>query len=405
MERRSLRFANLRLAARAAIRFSAARLSAVRGSIVGGAIMGGALFVLAPTASLHAQALSPKRTITIGPAPGCGTAFGAPAAVARRDNVEARRLAAVGQEAALVGDQTAARNAYARAALLNPGDERVAYELGRSHEELADTTDAIGEFCRYLTLSPTGREATDVRDRLLRLVPRAEIQRADEVQVAFRLGLALLDDGSYDASARAFDDVVKNAPTAGEGIFNRGLARAAAGRRAAAMRDLEEFRASAPSADDRVAVGRAIEILRRPVYRRSATFAVGVLPGFGQFYTGRPVLGALVLAVVGSAVGAAFVERTTVEQIDDVGPNGVPAPYTVTRGERPYREAGLATAAGVSLIALIEAVSYAQRSQRGGSILARRGAPGTVSTSSGALSVAPTVDRFGRAGMHLRIGF
>ncbi len=395
MERRLFRFADLRLAAK----------TAARKSTVAGLGLLGVTLAFTPVATAQAQALTPKRTITVGAAPGCEIAAGAQGTVARRDNVEARRLAAAGQEAALVGDQTAARDAFARAALLNPGDERVAYDLGRAHEELGDTTKAVGEFCRYLTLSPAGREATDVRDRLLRLVPRAAIQRAEDVQVAFRLGLALLDDGSYDASARAFDEVVKNAPEAGEGVFNRGLARAAAGRRADAMRDLEQFRASAQSADDRVAVGRAIEILRRPVYRRSSAFGLGLLPGFGQFYTGRPVFGVLVLAVVGGAAGGAFLERTTEERIAYVDPNGVPAPYTVSTTERPYLQAGLATAAGVSLIALIEAVTYANRSQRGGSILARRGAPGTVSTPSGSLSLAPTVDRFGRAGMLLHIGF
>ena len=208
------------------------------------------------TKDVVAQGLAPKRVLTTGPAPGCVIASGAQATVARRDNVESRRLAAVGQEAALIGDQMAARAAFARAAELNPGDDRVAYDLGRAHEELSDSAKAVVEFCRYLTLSPAGREVSDVRARLLRLVPRADLKRAQDVQVAFRLGLALLDDRRFDASARAFDDVVKNAPTAAEGVYNRGLARAAAGRRAEALSDLEQFRATTPTVDDRVEVGR-----------------------------------------------------------------------------------------------------------------------------------------------------
>lgn len=389
MDRRQLQFAN------GGVRRCATLLATV-GSLS-----------LAVTAG--AQTLSPKRTLTTGAAPGCEIVSASQGAVARRDNVEARRLAAAGQESALVGDQSAARDAFARAAVLNPGDERVAYDLARAHEELADTTKAVSEFCRYLTLSPAGREATDVRDRLLRLVPRQAVQRAADVQVAFRLGLALFDDGGYEASARAFDDVVKNAPTAPEGVYNRGLARAAAGRRADAISDLELFRAAAASVDDRVAVGRAIETLRRPVYSRGKAFTLGLVPSFGQFYTGRPVRGVIVLLAVAGSAGAAFAERTTETQVAYVDPNGVPAPYIRTTTERPYLTAGAAAAGGLTLIAMIESVVYAYRSQRGASIVARRGATtsagAAASSSDAALAIVPTVDRFGRAGLRLSARF
>jgi hypothetical protein len=89
-----------------------------------------------------APRLSPKRALTVGPAPGCAIPPSGPPAI-RRDNAEARRLALAGQESALIGDQAAARDAFARAAVLNPGDERIAYDLARAHEELADSTRAI----------------------------------------------------------------------------------------------------------------------------------------------------------------------------------------------------------------------------------------------------------------------
>ena len=254
----------------------------IAATLVALAVCGAPLRAQSVTSS-GAPTLTPKRTLTTGAAPGCALpVIGQPPA-ARRDNAEARRLASAGQEAALIGDQTAARDAFARAAVLNPGDERIAYDLGRAHEELADSTNAIAEFCRYLSLSPAGREAVDVRERLQRIVPTAAQRRAVDVQVAFRLGLALFDDGSYEASIRAFDDVVRDAPTASEGYFNRGLARAASGSRANALQDLELYRANAPTVDDRVEVGRAIEVLRRPVYRPGVAFMRSLLPGFGQF--------------------------------------------------------------------------------------------------------------------------
>ena len=354
-------------------------------------------------ASVQSQGLVPKRTLTTGPAPGCAIVPAGQAPVARRDNAEARRLATAGQEAALIGDQPAARDAFARAAALNPGDERVAYDLARAHEELADTAKSITEYCRYLTLSPGGREAADVRDRLLRLVPRAAQQRARDVEVAFRLGLVLFDDARYEASARAFDDVVRDAPQAPEGFFNRGLARSASGRRAEALTDLEQYRANAPTVDDRVEVGRAIETLRRPVYSPTKTFARSIVPGFGQFYTGRPVLGVGLLVAVAGSVGWALIEQETQTQIAYTDPNGVPAPYTQTTIDRPNFETGMGIAIGLTILGSIESVWYAKRSQEGASIVARRGAGGAPVT--GGLSISPTLDLSGRTGVRFSARF
>lgn len=332
------------------------------------------LLVSIATPALHAQGaaprLTPKRALTVGPAPGCALPPSGPPAM-RRDNAEARRLALAGQEAALIGDQTAARDAFARAATLNPGDERIAYDLGRAHEELADSARAIGEYCRYLTLSPAGSEATDVRDRLLRLVPQDVQRRAADVQVAFRLGLALFDDARYAAAVRAFDDVVRGAPESPEGIFNRGLARAAIGQRAVALTDLEQYRVNAPTVDDRVEVGRAIEVLRRPVYSVGGAFAASLIPGVGQLYTGHTIRGVLTMLGMGGGVGMALVQQTTTETIAYTDPNGVPAPYTRTFRERAYFVPGMAAAGGVMLIGLIDAVVSANRSQRGADVVAR----------------------------------
>ena len=356
-------------------------------------------------AAADAQQLAAKRTLTTGPAPGCEIPASGQAAVARRDNVEARRLATAGQEAALIGDQAAARDAFARAAVLNPGDERVAYDLARAHEELADSAKAVKEYCRYLTLSPTGSEATDVRNRLQRLVPRPEQQRAEDVLVAFRLGLALYDDGRFEAAARAFDDVVKNAPASPEGFFNRGLSQAASGRRALALNDLEQYRAAAPTVDDRVEVGRAIEVLRRPVFSPGAAFARSLVPGFGQLYTGRPVRGLFVLVAVGAAAGVSFTQQTTEREIAYVDPNGVPAPYIERTTERPYFVPAMAAAAGVAVLGMIEAVWFAKRSQRGADIVAPRGTAGTTAPGGGAFSIAPTFGAHGQAGVLVRARF
>lgn len=372
--------------------------------LVAGLLVASALIV-SVSRTVGAQTLRPKRSLTVSVAPGCESA--APrAASGVRDNAEARRLAAAGQEAALVGDQTAARDAFAKAAVLNPTDDRIAYDLGRAHEELSDTTSAINEYCRYLTLSPAGAEARDVRARLQTLVPTDAAQRADELLQKFRLGLFLYDSARYDAAERAFDDVVQKAPLAAEGYFNRGLMRAAIGSRAEALRDFEAYLAAVPTADDRVEVARTIAVLRRPVYGAGTAFIRGVIPGFGQFYTGRPVRGVFVLAGVAAAAVAATVQTTTLEQIDYVDPNGVGAPYTQEYTQRKFLVPGIAAAAGLTVAAALEAVWYARRSGRGAAVLQ----PGRVGSLHNALrehdvTLAPTVRMNGMPGFHFSARF
>jgi tetratricopeptide (TPR) repeat protein len=245
-----------------------------------------------------------------------------------------------------------------------------------------------------------------VRDRLQRIVPAAAQRGAADVQVAFRLGLALFDDGRYAAAIGAFDDVVRDAPTASEGYFNRGLARAASGSRTAALQDLEQYRANAPTIDDRVDVGRAIEVLRRPVYRPGVAFARSLVPGFGQFYTGHPVRGVIVLAAVGGAAGLALTQQTTTITVAYVDPNGAPAPYTRTTTERAYFTTGLGAAAAAALFGMIDAVKSANRSQRGATIVARTARSAGRSGTATTVAVTPWVGvPGGSSGVKLSLRF
>jgi hypothetical protein len=230
----------------------------------------------------------------------------------------------------------------------------------------------VGELCRYLTLSPAGREAADVRDRLQRLVPVARQRAADNVLAQFRLGLAFFDDGRYAAAEVAFDEVVRDAPRSPEGHFNRGLARAARGNRAAALLDLEQYRVNAPTVDDRVEVGRAIEVLRRPVYSPAGAFARSLVPGLGEFHVGHTLRGLLVLAGSGAGVAVALAQQTTTDTIAYTDPNGFPAPYTRTFRQRKSFAVGVGAVAALTAFGMIDAIVSAKRSQRGATILAPR---------------------------------
>src|SRR5215211_6627861 len=112
------------------------------------------------------RALSPASTLPCS-APASGVV------TARNDSPDVRRLMALGHEAAIVGDHRQARDVFVDAARLSPGDERIAYQLGRADEELGEKPNAIREYCRFLGLAPQASDAPDVRTRILALATPA----------------------------------------------------------------------------------------------------------------------------------------------------------------------------------------------------------------------------------------
>ena len=90
-----------------------------------------------------------------------------------------------------------------------------------------------------------------------------------------------------------------------------------------------------------------------------------IVPGLGQFYTGRPVLGVLFLAAWGGAIGAAVLsQETTVEclaRVTDV------CPAADIRGEsvsRPLLVIGAGGALAIAVISAFEAKAAAGRLNR-----------------------------------------
>ena len=98
------------------------------------------------------QALPVKRTLSAASTLPCPVS--APGVTpSRNDSPDVRRLMALGHEAAIVGDHRQARDVFVDAARLSPGDERIAYQLGRTYEELGERSNAIREYCRFLALA------------------------------------------------------------------------------------------------------------------------------------------------------------------------------------------------------------------------------------------------------------
>ncbi|QJR34733.1 tetratricopeptide repeat protein [Gemmatimonas groenlandica] len=304
--------------------------------------------------------LSLKRTFAANEVAGCQPTVSAIGALPR-DAAEARRVFASGQELALQGDPKGAGVAFARASALDPTDDRIAYAFARALEEANDSTSALREYCRALRLSPAGRDAADVRARVAKLTPRASADALFRARERFGMGVVAFDARRNEEARRAFDDAARAIPTEADALFNRSIAELQLGDRSAARRDLTAYLARRPDAMDRALVQRSIDALGRPQHSAGAAFTSGLIPGMGQFYTRRPAQGLAVLALVGGAAYASLHTANRNVTVPYVDPNGVPAPYITLVKERPYRTAALATAAGITLAAALEAAWFAKR--------------------------------------------
>jgi hypothetical protein len=78
-------------------------------------------------------------------------------------------------DAEIHGNIGAARSLLRTASDLDATNTSAAYHLGRTSEELHDSTAAMRAFCRYLALRPTPAESAEASMRVARLAPRATL--------------------------------------------------------------------------------------------------------------------------------------------------------------------------------------------------------------------------------------
>lgn len=313
--------------------------------------------------------LAPKTTLAaIGP-PGCTssippTATDGASTLSPRDAADSsRKLVSAGQDYAVAGDHAAARDAFVVAKTLAPTNARIAYYLGREYEELDEIPSASKEYCRYLALVPTAPDADEVRGRVLRLTPPAEIARTDEARAQFRSGVTLLQQRQLVAADSAFGNVIRTLPAASEAYYNRALSRAARGERASAMQDFERYMQLAPGASDQAAIRSAMARLQDRVYDASSVFFQGLIaPGVGQMATGRPIRGVLILALGGGIAAAGLTSKSSLQTNQYHDPFGNPYIDSVQVTERPYLVAAAGALAAVWVLSALEASAFARGS-------------------------------------------
>ncbi len=361
---------------------------------LGAFLFTGAVATVTAPREVAAQQLTPKRALSPTSVLPCPAPPAGPSP-ARNDSPDVRRLVTLGHEAAIVGDHRQARDVFLDAARLSPGDERIAYQLGRAFEELNDRPAAIREYCRFLVLAPQATDAADVRARIGALTAPAGggASIADQANANFRTGLTHLDQRRWREASDAFGRVIQALPRAAEAYYDRAIALAELGQRDAAVRDLEQYLSLRPTAEDQTIVRQRVGALRGPTWNPTTALVTGLaLPGLGQVYTSRPWIGLGVAALAGTSLFFAFREKDEQEIRDySVIIPGFPPIInidTVTVTKHPYYAVGLSVFAAATIGAAFEATRYARRS-RGDPV--RRGRP-AAATRIGAIDLfAPDV--------------
>jgi tetratricopeptide (TPR) repeat protein len=103
-----------------------------------------------------------------------------------------------------------------------------------------------------------------------------------------------------------------------------------------------------------------------PLSSPGRALALGlIIPGAGQFYTGRPVRGAIAFSAASLAIVFGVGQRTSQEAVRETAfdPFGNPYTYTTTRqiSSRPWLAPALATAGAIAVASAIEAFNYTRR--------------------------------------------
>jgi tetratricopeptide (TPR) repeat protein len=288
---------------------------------------------------------------------------------------KARDLSERAQQAAILGDSVSARDQLRQAAQLDPTDPDLAYRLARANETSGATDAAATEYCRLIALAPSAPETAEAREKVAVLARPTLSGQAQSAETTFRAAIAAYERGQMTTAEAGFNAAIKNQPNWAEAYYDRALVLLLEGERDAALRDFEQYLRLKPDADDRAFVAARIDALRRGSASPASALAMGlVVPGAGQFYTGRPVRGLLSLAAFGGAVafGLQQTTKTITVQQTATDPFGNPYTFTTTRlkTERPNLIPGVAVAGAIAVGSAIEAFVFASNARDTGTRVA-----------------------------------
>ena len=266
----------------------------------------------------------------------------------------ARRLADAAAVASLGGELERARALLRQASALDPSSAELAFRLARVADEMDDAPTAIAANCLLRRNSTDAQQRAEAETQLRAYAVRRGVLPPETVIDRFHGGITDATNGALVDAEHAFDDVVARAPAFATAYYDRGVIRLARGRAAEAEDDLRRFAALAPTA-----VGPSLRDAQRVLERgqRSPAAALGlgvVFPGGAQYYSGRPVAGIAVGALVAAGVVLAFQSETRLEERTFTDPFGIPYTDQVPVSVHPRRTLGFSIAGGAMLAGALE---------------------------------------------------
>jgi tetratricopeptide (TPR) repeat protein len=292
------------------------------------------------------------------------------ATAAAADSEGASRLITAATQAMLLGDLEGALDFLDRGLLLDPTAAEAVYLRARILQRQGANDAAVAALCHYLRLDATSESAQEVRQRL---DEARDAGAAQPLLDTYRRALALEREGRLSEAEAAFTELLSARPAASVARYNRAIVRTALGRDDAAREDLLAYLELEPRAPDAAEVRQFMgpapaAPAASAVPQASAAFLVGaIVPGGGQYYTGRPGLGAAVTVLAGGLVAAGVLyERTTIRCLDALATVCPEELIASSDTDRPLLVPAIGVAAGVALVAAIEAAMHARRTAERG---------------------------------------
>lgn len=274
-------------------------------------------------------------------------------------------MASDANQAMALGDVERSQELLVQATELDPTSADYAYRHARTLEDLGDADNALLEYCRALARGIEDLGVLDTRDRIDALYETVRERIPEAARNAFVTGLAQADDGAWPEAVEAFTSAIDAAPEWGAPVYNRGVIYEEMGLIARSLADYRRYVDLAPTDVDPILVlvserigqleGAASVVTPNP----AGALALGVIPGMGHYYSGRPIGGTVTLVAAGSALAAGLMFKNVTTYCVEDAPAGGTCPPELTTGEeteRPYLWYGIGAAAAVTIGGAIEAL-------------------------------------------------
>lgn len=281
------------------------------------------------------------------------------------------QLASDANQAIVLGDLERSQQLLAQAVALDPSSADFAFRHALALAEIGDSDNALTEYCRAVDLDEDGTlDALDVRGRIDDLYERVRERIPEAARDAFVQGLAEADSSSFEDAVESFSTAIEAAPEWGAPIYNRGVVYEQLGRIGASLTDYRRYLELAPTDIDPLLVlvseriGQLEGAASVETPSPAGAFALGIVPGMGHYYSGRPLVGTVTLATAGGALAAGIMFRNITTLCVAEVPPGSACPDNLVVAEvteRPYLWYGVGVAAVVTVVGALDALLKAKR--------------------------------------------